>query len=78
MTPDSTVTARPERLLERFPRFASADLDEVRSQVGRVFCEHELRVVGTGSIRVCTFAVAATSAWGACIMAPAWTSIPVR
>lgn len=48
MTLYGTATSRPERLLERFPRFASADLDEVRAQVGLVFCEHDLRVVGTG------------------------------
>lgn len=33
-------------LLERFGMLQSGDLDEVRAQVGRVFCEHDLRVVG--------------------------------
>lgn len=43
------ISAVPaDGLLARFPRFASDDLDEVRAQGGRVFCEHDLRVVGPG------------------------------
>lgn len=32
--------------LARYPHLVSQDLDEVRQQGGRVFCEHDLRVVG--------------------------------
>ncbi len=32
--------------LARFARLMSHDLDEVRQQGGRVFCDHELRIVG--------------------------------
>lgn len=32
--------------LARFPHLVSKDLDEVRQQGARVFCEHDLRVVG--------------------------------
>lgn len=33
-----------ERALERFPRFASRDLDEVRHQGSQVFCDHRLQL----------------------------------
>ena len=48
MTPHGISAVRPDPVLARFPRFASDDLDEVRLQVGQVFCEHDLRVVGPG------------------------------
>jgi len=48
MTPHGISAVRPDSPLARFPRFASDDLDEVRAQVGRVFCEHDLRVIGPG------------------------------
>src|SRR5699024_11183013 len=34
------------RLLQRFPVVQSNDFDEVREKVGRVFCEHQLKIVG--------------------------------
>jgi AraC-like DNA-binding protein len=34
------------QLFSRFPIIASADLDEVRSQVAKVFCDHKLQVIG--------------------------------
>jgi len=46
MIPATTVSPSPRPLLARHERLRSADLDEVRAQVGQVFCEHELRVVG--------------------------------
>lgn len=48
MTPHGISVVRPDSPLARFPCFASDDLDEVRAQVGQVFCEHDLRVVGSG------------------------------
>ncbi len=48
MTPHGNSAVGPDSVLARFPRFASDDLDEVRAQVGQVFCEHQLRVVGPG------------------------------
>lgn len=34
------------RLLHRFPVVQSRDFEEVRESVGRVFCEHQLQIVG--------------------------------
>ncbi len=34
------------KLLDRYPELRSTVLDEVRAQVGGVFCEHDLRLVG--------------------------------
>ena len=39
-------SAAPGGVLARFACVVSRDLDEVRSGVGRVFCEHRLRVAG--------------------------------
>ena len=46
MIPVQVNTSAPGGMLDRFERLRSADLDEVRAQVSRVFCEHELLVVG--------------------------------
>lgn len=46
MTPALVNPPASGQLLHRHERFRSCDLDEVRAQVGQVFCEHELRVVG--------------------------------
>lgn len=46
MIPGIVNTSAPGTLLDRFELLQSADLDEVRAQVGRIFCEHELSVVG--------------------------------
>ena len=46
MTCVQGATTPPSGVLNHFERLRSTDLDEVRAQVGAVFCEHELRVVG--------------------------------
>ncbi len=47
MIPGIVNTAAPSTLLDRYALLQSGDLDEVRAKVGCVFCEHELRVVGS-------------------------------
>src|SRR5690606_1796516 len=42
----ASATHLRSHLFSRFPRFASCDADEVRHEVSRIFCDHDLRVVG--------------------------------
>lgn len=72
MTEAIVNTVTPRAVLDSYEQFRSDDIEEVRTQAGRVFCEHELVVVGKSQRWIPGFATAArdSSVSAACITVP--------